>query len=147
MIKKKFSSGAVVFRKEDEKLLFLLIYSQRNKIWGFPKGHIEIDEDEKQAALREIKEETGLSNLSIRNDFREEVVYEVTVGKSAGKEQIVEKHASYFLAQTKEENIKVDNYEITDYRWLESAGALKLLSLESLKQILKRAEGFLKKSK
>jgi 8-oxo-dGTP pyrophosphatase MutT (NUDIX family) len=60
---KEFSAGTLIFRKEKEQALFLLIYSNRNKIWGFPKGHIEPGEDEKDAVLREIKEETGISDL------------------------------------------------------------------------------------
>ena len=62
-MKKEFSAGAVIFREEKGRILFLLIYSARNRVWGFPKGHVEAGESEKDAAKREIKEETGLRYL------------------------------------------------------------------------------------
>ena len=52
------SAGAAVFRIEDGRLAVLVIrYGSR---WSFPKGHIEPGETEQQAALREVKEETGV---------------------------------------------------------------------------------------
>src|SRR5215210_5279704 len=61
------SAGGVVFRVEDGRPLFLLIRdSYRN--WGFPKGHVESGEAPEQAALREVAEETGLAELSLRGE-------------------------------------------------------------------------------
>ena len=42
---------------------FLLIF--RNKKWDLPKGRINKNEEVKNAAIREIEEETGVQNLSI----------------------------------------------------------------------------------
>ena len=57
------SAGAVVFHrgKQTEYLLLLSTY------WGFPKGRIEPGEDERTAALREIKEETGPISITYSN--------------------------------------------------------------------------------
>ena len=57
------SAGGVVFRvPPGEEPLFLLIRdSYRN--WGFPKGHLEKEERPEAAALREVREETGLDEL------------------------------------------------------------------------------------
>jgi len=59
------SAGGVVFRApQGEEPLFLLIRdSYRN--WGFPKGHLESSEMPDAAALREVKEETGLEGLEL----------------------------------------------------------------------------------
>ena len=140
---KEFSAGAVVFRRENDSIFFLLIYSRRNKIWGFTKGHIEQGEDEKGAALREIREETGLENLKIINSFREEDVYEVASDREPFKGQIVEKHSIYFLCETNYQNIVVDNHEISDYRWVEIDETGSLLKFDSMKEILKKASNFL----
>src|SRR4030042_4830661 len=65
------SAGAVVFRKENNRVLFLLLgYEHKSKYLGFPRGNIEPGESEKQAAMREIKEETGLDFRFIEG-FRE----------------------------------------------------------------------------
>jgi len=60
-VNKEFSAGAVIFKRKDNGILFLAVCSARNKIWGFPKGHLDPGETEKEAATREIKEETNLS--------------------------------------------------------------------------------------
>lgn len=56
------SAGGVVFRVAQEELRVLLIRDPYGK-WGLPKGHIESGEEETEAALREVREETGLEHL------------------------------------------------------------------------------------
>ena len=140
---KRFASGAVVFRKEGDGRLFLLVYSGRNRIWGFPKGHIDSGEDERAAAFREIKEETGLSGLNAIEGFREEAVYEASSSVAADAGKTIEKHSIFYLAETSRAEIIVDNEEITDYRWATSDEAMSLLVFDNLKSILSRAADFL----
>lgn len=47
---------------------FLLVKSNTNKKWSFPKGCIEPDENELVCALRELKEETGV-DIDMDSDF------------------------------------------------------------------------------
>ena len=138
-LEKRYASGAIVFRREEGQILFLLIYSVRNAIWGFPKGHIDPGEDEMTAAFREIEEETGLTGLKVRDDFREEAVYEAPSSREADKGKLIEKHSIYYLCETTEDNIRVDGEEITDHRWVKAEEALPLLVFDNLKAILKKA--------
>ncbi|HEU4879502.1 MAG TPA: NUDIX domain-containing protein, partial [Gemmatimonadaceae bacterium] len=62
------SAGGVVFRVEDGQALYLVIRDSYQN-WGFPKGHIEAEEAPSAAALREVSEETGLSDLSLRGEI------------------------------------------------------------------------------
>ena len=64
-VRDETSAGGVVFRVDDGHALFLLIRDSYQN-WGFPKGHLEEGERAEAAALREVSEETGLSDLSIR---------------------------------------------------------------------------------
>lgn len=139
----EFSAGAIIFRCRDGKKEFLLIYSKRNNIWGFPKGHIESGEGEKDAALREIREETGLTGLRFISDFREKDIYQAisTGGEFRGREII--KHSTYFLCETDEEKVTPDGREISKFSWLPFSEAKTLLSFESQKMLLERACGFL----
>ena len=142
---KEFSAGAIIFKKEGAGILFLVIYSARNKIWGFPKGHIEAGESEKEAAIREIKEEAGLEGLSFIEGFEQEVVY-VTISKRMPfKGQKIEKHVTYFLCETIGEDIMVDGREITGYRFSDFNDAGRLVRFDNLKRILRRAHDFLQR--
>ena len=141
---KEFSAGALIFRKNKEASEFLLIYSNRNKEWGFAKGHIDVGETEKEAALREIKEETGLADLRFIDGFREELVYKAVSNREASKGSVIEKSTVYFLCETKTQDITVDADEITDFKWLLCNDALKLLPFDSLKELLRKAEAIFK---
>ena len=140
---KEFSYGAVIYKKIDEHTLFLLVYSNRNKTWGFPKGHIEPDETTENAALREIKEETGLTQLRIIDGFRQENIYSTLSNRGQYKGQPIEKHSIYFLCETAQTSIVVDQHEISDYRWVELEEAESFLTFESLRVILRNAKQFL----
>jgi 8-oxo-dGTP diphosphatase len=53
--------AAVVFAVQDGRLLMIrrTVDPQKGK-WAFPAGYIDYDEDPRQAAAREVREETGL---------------------------------------------------------------------------------------
>ena len=140
---KEFSAGAVIFKKEKNDVLFLVVYSRRNNIWGFPKGHIEQAETEKEAAAREIKEEAGLENLHFIDGFREEIVYDTISKRHPFKGQSIEKHAIYFLCETENRDIIVDGREIGDYRFLPLNEAEQMVKFHNLNATLRRAHDFL----
>lgn len=56
-------AGCVVMNDKKE---VLLVTDNEKKIWAFPKGHAEAGESLEQAALREVKEETGYDVEIIR---------------------------------------------------------------------------------
>lgn len=61
------TSGGIVFRRnKDKKLEILLIQDAKNR-WTIPKGHVEPNEEPKKTAEREIQEETGLQEMKVYN--------------------------------------------------------------------------------
>jgi 8-oxo-dGTP pyrophosphatase MutT (NUDIX family) len=58
----RLSAGVVVVSVAQRKLKFLLLRAYRN--WDFPKGLVEAGEQPIDAALREVREETTLDDLS-----------------------------------------------------------------------------------
>nr|MBU1328815.1 NUDIX domain-containing protein [Candidatus Omnitrophota bacterium] len=140
---KEFSAGAVIFKRENKDILFLIIYSGRNGIWGFPKGHLEQGETAKEAALREVKEEVGLENLHFIDGFGEEVMYETIAKRPPFKGERIEKYVTYFLCEIRFQDIIVDGREITDYKFLPLDKAERMIKFRNLTVLLRRAYDFL----
>lgn len=63
-MKKVTSAGGIIIRHNPHKQILLTIYTHIQGL-GFPKGHVEEGETFEQAALREVTEETGLTELKI----------------------------------------------------------------------------------
>jgi bis(5'-nucleosidyl)-tetraphosphatase len=62
------TSGGVIFRRSpvNQQLEILLIQDAKNR-WTIPKGHVEPNEEPKDTAEREIREETGLQDMKVYN--------------------------------------------------------------------------------
>ena len=75
MERKTLSAGVVVIRRTENRLVFLLLRSYRN--WDFPKGVVEAGETPLQGALREVAEETTLTDLNFTwgDDYQETPPY------------------------------------------------------------------------
>jgi bis(5'-nucleosidyl)-tetraphosphatase len=89
-----FSSGYLIFRRGDRLQFLLMRHGDR---WDLPKGHLDAGETKKQAALRELEEETGLvaSWIWTDPDFVFEHRYWVTPRK--GPEQRALKELTIYL--------------------------------------------------
>ena len=75
------SAGIILFRKEGNKKLFLLLHYPSGH-WDFVKGRIEKGEDEMQAAIRETREETGIIDINFIEGFKEKIHYTYQIGRA-----------------------------------------------------------------
>lgn len=126
------SCGAVIYRKTfKDGIKILLVKNHNGKCWTFPKGHIENGESEKQTALREIKEETGLT-VTIEPNFRQTSIY-----RPFGK---IKKQVVFFLARANEAAVNVQPSEIDYYLWVDLDEAMKLCSHENDTKILQEVK-------
>ncbi len=57
---KEHSAGGIVYRRDSGEVVVLVTQSSAHDGWIFPKGHLEHGETSSDAALREVKEETGV---------------------------------------------------------------------------------------
>jgi len=137
----EFSAGAVIFRREKNKILYLVLKYEAGH-WDFVKGHIgDKIKGEKvhDTVIRESEEESGITDLRFVEGFKHRIHYFL---KKERKTYF--KTVTFFLAETKQKRIKL-SYEHTDYKWLAYEGALKLITYDNAKKILKKADHFLKK--
>ncbi len=130
------SSGAVIFIIENGKILYLML--KYPSYWGFAKGNIEENESDEQTAIREIKEETGLKELYFLPGFKEKTAWFYKF-----KGELRRKEAVFFLGETKNKNVKISS-EHEDYKWASYEEALKLIRIKNNKQMLERADNFIK---
>ena len=116
------SSGAVVFRRTERGVRLLVLRAYKN--WDFPKGLVENAEDMLAAAKREVKEETGLTDVDY--PFGEE--YKETLPYANNKV------ARYYLAETDQHAIELPvstalgRPEHHEYRWVSFDEAEDLLA-------------------
>ncbi len=111
------SCGAVVYRRTGADIEYLCLFQRRSGRYSFPKGHAEAYETELETAVREIKEEIGIS-AEFDTCFREEAHYSFDV--------IKQKTVVLFLAEYNGE-LNVDSGEITEYVWADIEKAKKLM--------------------
>lgn len=65
-VRREVSAGGLVYRRDSNgELQFVLIRPRDSTNWALPKGHIEKDESIEAAAVREVREETGLEVGSV----------------------------------------------------------------------------------
>ena len=130
------SAGIVLFRNDSSKNEFLLLnYPQGH--WDFIKGKVEQNETPHETAIREAREETGITNIEFIDGFEESVEYDFRF-----KRENIHKKVIFFLAKTDEKNIKL-SHEHNDYLWLEYNDALKKTTFENAKNVLSKANEFL----
>jgi 8-oxo-dGTP pyrophosphatase MutT (NUDIX family) len=132
--KQETSAGGVVFRACDGNPLFLLIRDSY-KNWGFPKGHVENGERPEAAALREVREETGLSGLEVRGPIDTIDWYFRFRGR------LIHKVCHFFLMETASDQTSPQRAEgITACRWAPFDEALHIISYANARDVLKRAQ-------
>jgi 8-oxo-dGTP pyrophosphatase MutT (NUDIX family) len=132
--KQETSAGGVVFRVCDGNPVFLLIRDSY-KNWGFPKGHVENGERPEAAALREVREETGLSGLEVRGPIDTIDWYFRFRGR------LIHKVCHFFLMETASDQTSPQRAEgITACRWAPFDEALHIISYANARDVLKRAQ-------
>ena len=129
------SAGAVVFYKDK---FLLLEYSNH---WGFVKGHIEKGETPEETVMRELEEEAGITDARIIPGFKETIGYYYREGQT-----LVSKKVIFFLIQSFTDKVKI-SYEHKGYAWLPYDEALKKLTFENARRILKKAHKFIQEAK
>jgi len=127
------SAGIVLYREDSGKKLFLLLHYPSGH-WDFVKGRIEKGEQEKEAAIREAREETGITDVEFIDGFEEKIHYTYQYdGKQVKKEVI------FFLGKTKTSNVTISD-EHLDHVWLEYDLAYSKTTYQNAKSLLQKSK-------
>jgi bis(5'-nucleosidyl)-tetraphosphatase len=132
------SCGAVVYLRKGSEILYLLLNYEAGH-WDFVKGNVEINESEKETVVRELREETGIIDAKFIEGFKERIEYYY---RRQG--DTVHKEVVFYLMETSTENITL-SFEHIGSIWLNYSQAMEKLTFKNAKEMLKKADEFLKK--
>lgn len=133
---REISAGAVVFHRAGSKTEYLILQHDDN-YWNFPKGQVDKGETLEETVCREIKEETGLTDIKLIDGFKATDKY---FYKRNG--QGIFKIVVFLLAEAKSKKVKI-SFEHIGFVWLPYKKALTRLTYKNTKMILQKAHQFL----
>jgi 8-oxo-dGTP pyrophosphatase MutT (NUDIX family) len=129
------SAGGVVHRRRGERIELLLAARRTRRgelAWGLAKGGIEPDETPEQAAVREVREETGIE-AEIEASLGETRYFYVWEGVR------IRKTVHFFLMRATGGDVSDHDDEMEDVRWFPMQRALRRASYRGEREVLGRA--------
>ena len=128
------SCGAVIYGERWGERFYLLERMRKGHI-SLCKGHVEGNETEHETAVREIREETALE-VEFVNGFRESIQYSAFPGSV--------KTVVFFLAHAAQMKTMAQPEEVSEILWLPEMDALRTLTYDSDREVLRKAAAFLR---
>jgi 8-oxo-dGTP pyrophosphatase MutT (NUDIX family) len=127
-----FSAGGVVIRDRDVVVIVPKRKgAQGDMVLGLPKGHLDGDETEVQAAVREVREETGVVAEPIEKLGEISYTYE-------RRGIAIDKRVAFYLLEYRSGELDHD-HEIEHVRWMPLEEAARSLSYEGEREMVQRA--------
>lgn len=132
-VREERSAGGVVVRARDGVPHVLLIRDPYQN-WGLPKGHLEAGEDAQTAAVREVREETGLAGVELGPELGSIDWY------FRREDQVVHKSCSFFLMRSLEGEARPETTEgISECEWLPFDEAVARVTYENAREMIRAA--------
>ncbi len=130
------SSGGIVYRKIDGQTLWLITQHSEHKGWSFPKGIIGDEKEnelKEEAALREVREEGGVT-AKIINDDPVQTLY--TYKNKKG--ELVNKTVYYFLMEYVSGNPNDHDWEVSEAKFVTADVVKKTLTYQGDKNAFEK---------
>ena len=134
MARTERSAGVVVYRVAPATGVRHYLLLDYGRHWDFPKGHLEPGEDDAAAALREFREETGITAVTLAPHFKHEVSYYFRDRKG----RLTRKTVAFFLGQTASDEVSL-SHEHVGYAFLPIDAALARVTYANARGLLRLA--------
>lgn len=138
-MKSETSAGGVVYRKKNNRIEFLIVQHSGHHRWVLPKGWIDRGETKEQTAIREVKEEAGVT-AEIKGYLGNFTIFYTALDKEK-----VRKTSHFFLMEYKSGDPEKDHgWEVEDTLWLAPQEAIKKLDYPGERKMVEESVKFLK---
>ncbi len=111
------AAGGLVVRRHERVLEIVVVHRPLHRDWSFPKGKLEVGETSELAALREVREETGMTCRLVR-----------FIGHTEYVDRKGRPKAVAYWVMAAEGGFFTPNEEVDELRWLSLDNASRLLS-------------------
>ena len=132
----QISAGGVAFRAVAEQVEVALISVGEKRRWQLPKGLVNPGETNEGAAVREVREETGLTTDLIELIDKIEYWFYAT---EKGQRVRIHKFVYFYLVRFKSGDVADHDHEVNEARWVQLDEAIKMLAFESEQGIVTKA--------
>jgi 8-oxo-dGTP pyrophosphatase MutT (NUDIX family) len=136
---REVSAGGIIYRRHEGRVEVALIHARKR--WGLPKGHVEKGERIEETAVREVREETGLSGKLDRN--LGQVSYSYRGRTAYGKPIKISKRVYFFLLRYVQGEVHGHDYEVDEARWFSLDEAFAKLAFATEQKMMRRAKSFI----
>jgi 8-oxo-dGTP diphosphatase len=132
------SAGGVAHRIEDGEIQVVVIKTSAEGRWQLPKGMIDPGETAQIAALREVREEAGITCEIIEPL---DVIEYWFVGAFDGPQKRYHKKVHFYLMKYLEGDVNDHDHEVVEARWVGIDQAGKMLAFDTEKKLIAKAKG------
>ena len=139
-VKRARSAGGVVFRRDGGRPAILILKHESGK-WMLPKGTIEPGETPEGVALREVREETGISRVRVVADLGEERYYFFWRSEDTYYDKTVRYYLLEFLGG--EEAAPQSEEGFVACEWVGLDEALERIKYKETREVVRRAKDYL----
>jgi len=136
--REQVSAGGVVYRRRGGAVEVALISVGPQERWQLPKGLVGRGEAPERAALREVREETGL-DAEVEAPL-ETVEYWYFSGKGPARVRF-HKFVHFYLMRFVGGDVSAHDAEVNEARWVEIGEAAGMLAFKGERGVLAQARG------
>ena len=137
--KTDISFGIVPVFKEAGEWQVLIVHQvsfRGDAFWIFPKGHAKVGENGQTAALRELQEETGVTDIDLVPGHPIIITYSFT-----HQQVTIDKTVEYWVGHAKSKLTHISQpHEIREHKWCNFAEAKQLLTHQNSLFVLAEVE-------
>ena len=135
-VKEQVSAGGVVFRGDKGKIEVVIISVGGQNRWQLPKGTVEKGESPETAAVREAREEAGVSSEVVQLIETIEYWY---AGLENGIRVRFHKRVHFFLLRYLSGDTNDHDWEVNEARWVPIDDATSQLAFDNERRVMERA--------